>query len=266
MDYAAEDTVNITANFVKGIAESKNGKDVIFTLDSKQKITLKNAGSKANNVTISYIDTTGEHTYPDQIDTQVVYDEDHKGATLQADYQSNTFSPTSDYSDYKGTLVTINAEKVEHNLTITGNDKANLITGTGQSDYINGGKGADTVYGGEGKDTLVGSAGDDYLDGGAGNDSLWGGAGEDTLFGGKGNDIFVYAEGEGDDTIVDYVNGLDKIVVTDYAGNITADSNGTDVYYNFSDGSVLTLQNAAKQYTELVNTSGSRIAYRSASR
>jgi Ca2+-binding RTX toxin-like protein len=91
--------------------------------------------------------------------------------------------------------------------------------GTGD-DVVTAGAGADIVLGGAGNDLLHGdsgntaSAGDggDYLDGGAGVDLLFGNAGEDILVGGAGDDyleggagrdIYVYARGDGVDTLND---------------------------------------------------------------
>ncbi|TSD88550.1 calcium-binding protein [Mycobacterium sp. KBS0706] len=55
--------------------------------------------------------------------------------------------------------------------------------------------------GGEGNDTLIGSAGADLLLGGAGNDIVVGAKGNDTAFLGAGDDTFVWAPGEGSDTV-----------------------------------------------------------------
>jgi len=43
---------------------------------------------------------------------------------------------------------------------------------------------------------------------------LDGGEGDDILFGGKGADTFVFLENAGDDTIVGFENGRDKIDLT----------------------------------------------------
>jgi Ca2+-binding RTX toxin-like protein len=75
-----------------------------------------------------------------------------------------------------------------------------------------GTNGADTLYaditfqtldGGKGNDSLVGNLSDDFLIGGDGADTLRGGAGADYLDGGKGADTYLYARGDGRDTIVD---------------------------------------------------------------
>jgi alkaline phosphatase len=92
--------------------------------------------------------------------------------------------------------------------------------------------GDDILFGGAGDDRIAGKAGDDQLFGEAGNDSLWGDDGDDLLRGGLGNDIltgddfsggngrdiFVLAESEGTDTILDFEVGIDFIGL---AGGLT---------------------------------------------
>lgn len=110
-----------------------------------------------------------------------------------------------------------------------GNDKA---LGGGGADDISGGNGKDllfgqdgndSVYGGSGADKIYGGANNDYVDGGFGNDTVFGSAGQDTLLGGGGHDkliggtdadVFVFDRAlSGDDTIRDYVEGEDGLVI-----------------------------------------------------
>lgn len=111
------------------------------------------------------------------------------------------------------------------NDSITGGDGNDYIDGGAGDDFLSTGLGQDTLIGGDGNDTLMNSAGDDSLVGGAGddsivasggNDTLEGGDGNDTLVGGidqdlltggLGNDLFVYAAGDGSDTITDFNAG-----------------------------------------------------------
>jgi Ca2+-binding RTX toxin-like protein len=61
--------------------------------------------------------------------------------------------------------------------------------------------GNDTVTGFASNDAISGGQGNDTLNGGAGNDSLAGGAGNDTLNGQQGADVYIFARGDGIDTI-----------------------------------------------------------------
>jgi Ca2+-binding RTX toxin-like protein len=119
---------------------------------------------------------------------------------------------------------------------------ADVIHGLGGTDTLNAGGGADTVYGGDGADTLNGSVGNDMLYGGTGNDTLngnedndalygedgtdtlngnngadilTGGIGNDTYNGGAGDDTYVFAAGDGADTISDSANeGFDTVALS----------------------------------------------------
>ena len=66
-----------------------------------------------------------------------------------------------------------------------------------------GGAGDDSLTDGPEAGTLTGGAGNDVLTGNAGNDLLDGGTGDDTLVGNTGNDVYVFALGDGQDTIQD---------------------------------------------------------------
>lgn len=100
----------------------------------------------------------------------------------------------------------------------TGTGADDWILGSANADTITGGTGNDYIFGGSGNDAIGGEAGNDYVRGGTGNDTLYGGigddtlrgdAGNDTLYGGdlfgtsSGNDTYVFARGDGQDTIID---------------------------------------------------------------
>lgn len=116
---------------------------------------------------------------------------------------------------------------------IMGGAGADMLYGAGGMDTIDGGAGDDMINGGadrdmlhgeDGDDVIMGKAGDDVLTGDDGYDELWGGAGDDMLTGGHGGDAFVFdmrddPNGWGRDTITDFANGSDFIVVIDAAGN-----------------------------------------------
>jgi len=96
------------------------------------------------------------------------------------------------------------------------------IGGGADNDELYGDGGSDTLEGGAGNDELFGGAGNDSLDGGDGSDELYGGTGSDTIRGGLGNDemngnegadTFVFAPGDGHDTISSF-DAIDRIDLT----------------------------------------------------
>lgn len=105
-----------------------------------------------------------------------------------------------------------------------------------------------SVNGGGGGDTLIGSAGDDVLNGGFMNDSVTGGAGTDMLIGGWGRDTFIFHGGDGTDTIADFENRRDTIMLSGHDGIDSFDDLdgmitqvGDDAVIDFQDGDMLIL-------------------------
>ncbi|MGJ8594585.1 Hint domain-containing protein [Sulfitobacter sp.] len=112
--------------------------------------------------------------------------------------------------------------------TLSGGDGADEIYADAGDDLITGGAGNDELGGNAGRDTLLGEAGDDYLQGmedddsvsgGDGSDTIIGGTGDDTLTGGDGDDLFIYAAGDGHDTITDFNFGNTGTLSDGDAGN-----------------------------------------------
>ncbi len=97
----------------------------------------------------------------------------------------------------------------------TGDDDDNVVSGGAGDDKIGALSGTNSFDGGSGNDLIVGGCGDDMLSGGSdndvikgdvgsflfGNDQINGGNGDDLLMGGGGADVFVFAAGDGNDTI-----------------------------------------------------------------
>lgn len=65
------------------------------------------------------------------------------------------------------------------------------------------GSGNDILYGTANADSINGLAGNDALSGQLGNDTLEGGAGNNSLEGGLGNDTYLFARGDGQDSVAD---------------------------------------------------------------
>ncbi|HEU5019280.1 MAG TPA: calcium-binding protein [Pseudolabrys sp.] len=104
----------------------------------------------------------------------------------------------------------------------------------------------------DGHFVLIGGAGHDTLIGGSQSDILDGGRGADTLTGGAGNDRYVYAPGDGADTITDFSAGAgthDEVDLTAFTNIRTftdvlahATQNGADTVLDFGNGDTLTLK------------------------
>jgi CSLREA domain-containing protein len=135
-----------------------------------------------------------------------------------------------------------------------------VINGQGGDDRIDGKSGNDLLRGSIGNDTLLGSAGDDIIVGGAGQDSLIGGTGNDILFtsdyadtltGGSGNDQFVYQASSFNNTITDFNQSEDKLVLTDVlkSRGYTGSNPIGDGYLQFVQSGTSTQVNYGKDYT-----------------
>ncbi len=110
---------------------------------------------------------------------------------------------------------------------ITGGDGDDILRGDlnsrdpqdaelGGNDILFGGAGSDRIGGKAGNDILSGDAGDDFIWGDAGDDIIMGVTGNDVLVGdnmsgGSGSDLFVFGNGDGTDTILDFEVGIDRI-------------------------------------------------------
>ena len=138
----------------------------------------------------------------------------------------------------------------EGNDVIFGGSGADTLTGGAGADLIRGGSGADTIRGGDGNDILFGDSGADTIEGGAGNDIIFGGTGDDTLTGGTGDDTFVFAPGDGNDTITDFDASQDKINLSMFGDDIsfddltitaTADGTGSIISVPGADGETVTI-------------------------
>lgn len=117
----------------------------------------------------------------------------------------------------------------EGDVSGTGNGLGNHIEGTSGANAISGGLGNDSLWGWAGNDILSGGNDHDFISGGEGADILTGGHGNDVLGGGAGADDFVFSSVavNGHDHVVDFVHGVDRLVLT-----------GSD--YGFAGGHVLT--------------------------
>ena len=101
-------------------------------------------------------------------------------------------------------------------------DNSSPIDGTSANNVLAGDDDENEVLnGGDGNDLLFGNDGNDTLNGGNGNDLLVGGGDNDTLQGGADNDTYVFALGDGNDTITDSSGSNDTLAVIGGSGNDT---------------------------------------------
>lgn len=78
------------------------------------------------------------------------------------------------------------------------------VYGTDDAEDLHGTDAGEYVFGLAGDDNVYGEGGDDIIDAGAGLDTIWGG---------EGADSFVYAAGSGNDYIIDFNPGEDKVLI-----------------------------------------------------
>ncbi|SDE39966.1 M10 family metallopeptidase C-terminal domain-containing protein [Kordiimonas lacus] len=98
----------------------------------------------------------------------------------------------------------------------------------------------ENAVGGSERDLLWGNEVDNMLDGGAGDDVLRGFEGDDLLFGGSGADTFTFVDGDGDDVIADFEDGVDLIELYT-AGPVSVVQDGDDTVITYADGSITLL-------------------------
>ena len=167
--------------------------------------------------------------------------------------------------------ITVNSGKNHKIYGGTGNDTITIGKSAGSDIAVSGGDGDDTikilnkhkvtVNGGSGNDTITGGTGSDVLKGGSGNDTLYGGKNDDTLTGGKGMDTFVYANGDGKDTITDY-SAADNDTLYISSGSISDAAlvnSSKDLRFYVGSGTV-TLKNAASKTISLKDKRGTYTA------
>lgn len=124
---------------------------------------------------------------------------------------------------------------------LTGTDQADAMFGSFGNDILVGLKGDDHIFGDVGNDLLIGNEGNDLIFAGPDNDTIYGGDNDDTilgeggndeLYGGSGNDLFIFNQGDGSDTIMDFGPG-DVIRLTGVTYSWGQNHNKPNTYYSF---------------------------------
>jgi Ca2+-binding RTX toxin-like protein len=145
--------------------------------------------------------------------------------------------------------VDIGAVIVSGGLHLTGSGGANILFGNIGSDTLAGQGGDDQIDGNLGNDDIFGGLDDDALGGNVGLDALTGGTGNDTLAGGGDADRFLFFDGDGLDTITDFVAGDGSGDVIELYGYGIADFSGLSPLMSQAGGDVLISFDAMNQIT-----------------
>ncbi|MEL6204094.1 MAG: spondin domain-containing protein [Pseudomonadota bacterium] len=134
---------------------------------------------------------------------------------------------------------------------VEGNDARNFILGRRGWDVIDGEGGRDVIKGGRGNDVIDGGAGRDLIYAGRDSDQVTGGTGRDLVNLGRDTvaDTFIYATGDGNDTVRNFgeadllLLSVDGIATAEDALDV-AEQEGRNVRFDFDEGSIL-LRNAS---------------------
>jgi Ca2+-binding RTX toxin-like protein len=105
------------------------------------------------------------------------------------------------------------------------NTAADDMTGSGVGRFnFSGFGGNDTLTGSTNIDAINGGTGNDSLNGGAGVDTIQGEEGNDTMFGGAAGDFFLFiGTSTGNDEIMDFADGADRLKVHSSLANDISD-------------------------------------------
>ena len=200
-------------------------------------------------------------------DTTATLDDDPLGGSTQGSSFGFEFRFLGDYADMGGAvtvsysgIVNLVGNPAEGDLYTTMLVDFSALSGGGILGDVTWNSDIDTLrYQGDlvqtgtsdaraGDDIITGTAAEDFLNGSSGDDILKGMAGNDILNGGTGADEFIFADGSGQDVIVDFdISGGDRLNLqafgfadTDAVLAVTMDI-GSDAYIQLDSNDSLTL-------------------------
>ena len=107
---------------------------------------------------------------------------------------------------------------------------------------------------------IMGNAQNNSIHGGDKNDTIFGGKGDDKLYGGYGDDVFVYNDGDGNDTIYDYAEGQDKIKINKSIKSTKVSWLGSDFVFKLGNGKI-TVKNGKTKKIEIIDKDGNSTYY-----
>jgi|GEM_PF-1122674 len=192
------------------LTQNNNNLEITFEGVADDKVILQNFALE----NLENLWTLGNIVFNGQTQIRDSFDVFNANSTQSTIFNKNTVTFLNDLNN------NVNGFN-NSNDVINGQGGDDRIDGKSGNDLLRGGAGNDTLIGGAGNDILVGDLGNDTLLGGAGDDILVGGTGGDTLTGGSGYDKFVYQNlNDGSDTITDFNQSEDKLVLTEGFKNI----------------------------------------------
>ncbi|MBR4152667.1 MAG: calcium-binding protein, partial [Selenomonadaceae bacterium] len=134
-----------------------------------------------------------------------------------------------------------------------------LKVGKGKITLNNGVDKVITVVDKNGNNRIIGGTKNDNIKGGKGADTLQGGKGNDSLWGGAGNDTFIYANGDGKDTIYGFAND-DMLKITG-TFSTSCNKSKTEIYFKVgSTANAITLKDFGKTTTFNINSTAYKIS------
>ena len=241
----------------------KLGKDVDAPTSKQAAWTLKKT-----TATYKSSSTTAGYTLEDNV---IRYSKKKSAATLATIKGVENVDGLS----ISGKMISAEATALSKKVTVSSDDygfdfgtdyKKARVTGSEFDDKIKSAGQRVTILGGAGDDSLVGSGKYSSLSGGDGKDTIISGGNGSTLNGGAGNDlltgsgeedIFVYAAGDGNDTITNY-DTSDKISLASGAAKISVSLGA--VVFKVGSGK-LTLKNAADLKVTYIDADGTEHTY-----
>ncbi|MBY0545434.1 MAG: hypothetical protein K2Q14_07810 [Gammaproteobacteria bacterium] len=206
-DYS-DTTLGVTVNLTTGTASGGDGNDTLTGIENI-------IGSSGNDIFTGNNDSNniqggdGNDLFEGNVSVFGSFDNFDGGAGID----------TIDYTHTQGNIFV--------NLAFNSGNTSSLTN----FENVIGSNFYDSLTGDDNNNQLEGRGGNDVISGGGGNDKIIGGIGNDTLTGGVGNDTFVFAPGDGADTITDFTHGADSIDLSAYGTNfssITVTASGPD--------------------------------------
>jgi serralysin len=182
--------------YLYGFSDARKGNDV-YSFDGSNFIGLKQTIWDGGGIdTIDFSELPGLDSY--------FFNMNEGGQnTGFAALNGSSYTGTSAVTDEEGNL-----QRDGDTLVVTGDGPhitSSYATAIGFGVLI------ENLIGSAVNDFIIGNNQDNNISAGDGADTITGSKGSDTITGGGGSDTFVFAEGDGADTITDYSDGIDRI-------------------------------------------------------